>query len=54
MTFVSMTKNVHDPAQSKIINMSYVQNTLGKGIHVKTGAYTAHIIHEKGERMHDV
>ena len=28
-----MTKNVHDPAQSKIINMNHVQNTLGKGTH---------------------
>ena len=46
-----MTKNVHDPAQSKIINMRYVQNTLGKGIQVKTGAYTAHNKRKRRECM---
>ena len=28
-----MTKNVCDPVQSKSINLNYVQNTFGKGIH---------------------
>ena len=35
-----MTKNVHDPAQSKIININYVQNTLG------TRIYTHKQVHE--------
>ena len=45
-----MTKNVHDPAQSKIININYVQNTLGTRRYThKTGARSIYM--KKRERM---